>query len=129
MVKNKRQWKLRTRTQSEMAKRERSLHLYWYKVWKNRNTPGPRYWNIPVHVNTGTFVAYQYCVNMWYSGSLGVLLSRSAKNDLVVLFQCSYKSVLFPVGIIITSGKTNQMIESLFIPLTVTEQEILIACF
>ena len=25
---------------------------------------GPRYWNVPVLVNTGTFLVYQYCLKM-----------------------------------------------------------------
>ena len=29
-------------------------------------TSGPRYWNVPVLVNTGTFLVYQYCLKMWY---------------------------------------------------------------
>ena len=27
---------------------------------------GPRYWNVPVLLNTGTFLVYQYCPKMWY---------------------------------------------------------------
>ena len=33
-------------------------------------TSGPRYWNVPVLVNTGTFLVYQYCPEMWYLRSL-----------------------------------------------------------
>ena len=33
-------------------------------------TSGPRYWNVPVLVNTGTFLVYQYCPKMWYLRSL-----------------------------------------------------------
>ena len=33
-------------------------------------TSGPRYWNVPVLVNTGTFLVYQYCLKMWYLRSL-----------------------------------------------------------
>ena len=33
-------------------------------------TSGPRYWNVPVLVNTGTFLVYQYCMKMWYLRSL-----------------------------------------------------------
>ena len=29
-------------------------------------TSGLRYWNVPVLVNTGTFLVYQYCMKMWY---------------------------------------------------------------
>ena len=29
-----------------------------------------RYWNVPVLVNTGTFLVYQYCLKMWYLCSL-----------------------------------------------------------
>ena len=38
-------------------------------IWK-KYTSGPRYWNIPVLVNTGTFFVYQYCLKMWYLRSL-----------------------------------------------------------
>ena len=40
----------------------------WTK-WK-KYTSGPRYWNVPVLVNTGTFYVYQYCPEMWYLRSL-----------------------------------------------------------
>ena len=33
-------------------------------------TSGPRYWNVSVLVNTGTFLVYQYCLKMWYLCSL-----------------------------------------------------------
>ena len=33
-------------------------------------TSGPRYWDVPVLVNTGTFLVYQYCLKMWYLHSL-----------------------------------------------------------
>ena len=33
-------------------------------------TSGPRYWNLPVLVNTGTFLVYQYFLKMWYLRSL-----------------------------------------------------------
>ena len=33
-------------------------------------TSGPRFWNVPVLVNTGTFLVYQYCLKMWYLRSL-----------------------------------------------------------
>ena len=38
-------------------------------IWK-KYTSGPRYWNVPVLVNTGTFYVYQYCPKMWYLRSL-----------------------------------------------------------
>ena len=38
--------------------------------WK-KYTSGPRYWNVPVLVNTGTFLVFQYCLKMWYLRSLG----------------------------------------------------------
>ena len=40
-----------------------------WKIWK-KYTSGPRYWNVPVLVNTGTFLVYQYCLKMWYLCSL-----------------------------------------------------------
>ena len=33
-------------------------------------TSGSRYWNVPVLVNTGTFVVYQYYLKMWYLHSV-----------------------------------------------------------
>ena len=33
---------------------------------RKKYTSGPRYWNVPVLVNTGTFYVYQYCLEMWY---------------------------------------------------------------
>ena len=37
---------------------------------RKKYTSGPRYWNVPVLVNTGTFLVYQYCLKMWYLRSL-----------------------------------------------------------
>ena len=31
---------------------------------RKKYTSGPRYWNVPVLVNTGTFLVYQYCLKM-----------------------------------------------------------------
>ena len=53
-------------------------------------TWGPRYWNVPVLMNTGTFLVYQYCLKMWYLRSLehaGVIQKLSIlerKNGLVL---------------------------------------------
>ena len=53
-------------------------------------TSGPRYWNVPVLVNTGTFLVYQYCPKMWYLRSLEhasviqKLTILEHKNDLVL---------------------------------------------
>ena len=55
-----------------------------------RYTSGPRYWNVPVLVNTGTFLVYQYCLKMWYLRSLeraGVIQKLTIlerKNGLVL---------------------------------------------
>ena len=37
---------------------------------RKKYTPSPRYWNVPVLVNTGTILVYQYCLKMWYLCSL-----------------------------------------------------------
>ena len=37
---------------------------------RKKYSSGPRYWNVPVLVNTGTFLVYQYCPKMWYLSSL-----------------------------------------------------------
>ena len=40
------------------------------KLWRKKYSSGPRYWNVPVLVNTGTFLVYRYCLKMWYLRSL-----------------------------------------------------------
>ena len=45
------------------------IFKYNWNFWK-KYTSGPRYWNVPVLVNTGTFLVYQYCLKMWYLRSL-----------------------------------------------------------
>ena len=42
----------------------------WLNKYRKKYTSGPRYWNVPVLVNTGTFLVYQYCPKMWYLRSL-----------------------------------------------------------
>ena len=39
----------------------RSIQKMWGKY-----TSCPRYWNVLVLMNTGTFLVYQYCLKMWY---------------------------------------------------------------
>ena len=57
--------------------------------WK-KYTSGPRYCNVPVLVNTGAFLVYQYCLKMLYLGSLehaGVIQKLTileSKNGLVL---------------------------------------------
>ena len=34
------------------------------RLFGKKYTSGPRYWNVPVLVNTGTFLVYQYCLKM-----------------------------------------------------------------
>ena len=36
------------------------------KTMGKKYTSGPRYWNVPVLGNSGTFLVYQYCLKMWY---------------------------------------------------------------
>ena len=40
-----------------------ALHVFidWLQTKGKKYTSGPRYWSIPVLVNTGTFLVYQYC--------------------------------------------------------------------
>ena len=53
-------------------------------------TSGPRYWNVRVLVNTGTFLVYQYCLKMWYLcsqecvGVIQKLTILECKNGLVL---------------------------------------------
>ena len=71
-------------------------------------TSGPRYWNVPVLVNTGTFLVYQYCPKMWYLRSLehaSVIQKRTIlehKNGLVLsntrVPVSGTWSLLFPPG-------------------------------
>ena len=68
---------------------KKSFHFISFH-WK-KYTSGPRYWNVPVLVNTGTFLVYQYCLKMWYlrslehSGVIQKLTILERKNDLVLL--------------------------------------------
>ena len=69
-------------------------HVRTYNTLETRlgkkYTSGPRYWNIPVLVNTGTFLVYQYCLKMWYlcslecAGAIQKLTILERKNDLVL---------------------------------------------
>ena len=69
-------------------------------------TSGPRYWNVPVLVNTGTFLVYQYCLKMWYlrplerAGVIQKLTILERKNGLVLANTCvpvsGTWSILFP---------------------------------
>ena len=58
-------------------------------IWK-KFTSDPRYWNIPVLENNGTFLVYQHCLKMWYLRSLelaGVIQKLTIlerKNGLVL---------------------------------------------
>ena len=57
---------------------------------RKKYTSGPRYLNVPVLLNTGTFLVYQYCVKMRYLRSLeraGVIQKLTIlehKNGLVL---------------------------------------------
>ena len=45
-------------------------HICNLVPWRKKYTSGPRYWNVPVLMNTGTFRLYQYCPKIWYLRSL-----------------------------------------------------------
>ena len=68
-----------------LFKRENNQWTMWKKY-----TSGPRYWNVPVLVDTETFLVYQYCLKMWYLRSLeraGVIQKLTileSKNGLVL---------------------------------------------
>ena len=78
------------------------LGSLWY-------TSGPRYWNVPVSVSTGTFLVYQYCPKMWYlrslerAGAIQKLTTLERINGLVLSNTCvpvsgTYNvSILFPI--------------------------------
>ena len=59
------------------------------KIWK-KYTLGPRYWNVPVLVNTGKFLVYQYCLKMWslrsleHASVIQMLTILKHKNGLVL---------------------------------------------
>ena len=61
-----------------------------FTLRRKKYTSGPRYWIVPVLVNTGTFLVYQYCLKMWYLRSLehaGVIQKLTIlehKNGLVL---------------------------------------------
>ena len=75
------------------------------RFWK-KYTSDPKYWNVPVLVNTGTFFVYQYCLKMWYLHSLEhasviqKLTILEHKNGLVLSNTCvpvsGTWSILFP---------------------------------
>ena len=60
------------------------------KKEREKYTSGPIYWNVPVLVNNGTFLMYQYCLKMWHLRSLeraGVIQKLTIlehKNGLVL---------------------------------------------
>ena len=73
---------------------------------RKKYTSSPRYWNVPVLVNTGTFLVYQHCLKICYLRSLksaGVIQKFAIlerKNGLVlsntrVLVSGTW-SILFP---------------------------------
>ena len=74
-------------------------------IWKEY-TSGPRYWNFPVLVNTGTFLVHQYCLKMWYicslerAGAIQKLTILERKNGLVLantrVPESGTWSILFP---------------------------------
>ena len=77
----------------------------FHKKSRKKYTSSPRYWNVPVLVNTGTFLVFQYCLKMWYLRSLecaGVikLTILEHKNGLVLSNTCvpvsGTWSILFP---------------------------------
>ena len=57
---------------------------------RKKYTTGPRYWNIPVLVNTRPFLVYQYCLKMWYlhsserAGIIQKFAILECKNGLVL---------------------------------------------
>ena len=96
-----------------------------YQQWK-RYTLGPSYRKfIPVLVNTGTFLVYQYCLKMWYFCSLErasviqKLTILECKNGLVLSNTCvpvsGTWSTLFPhqwTSCLRGSGTPNQNLAS-----------------
>ena len=67
-------------------------------------TSGPRYWNVPVLVNTGTFLVYQYCLKMWYlcslehAGVIQKLTILECENGLVLSNRGFSRRSTHPVG-------------------------------
>ena len=43
---------------------------WFHNNFGKKYTSGPRCWNVPVSMNTGTFLLCQYCPKMWYLCSL-----------------------------------------------------------
>ena len=89
--------------------------------WK-KYTSGPRYWNVPVLVNTGTFLVYQYCPKMWYwcslehAGGIQKQTILKRKNGLVLSNTCvpvsGTWSTLFPIFIVGSNSNKNMFIIS-----------------
>ena len=76
------------------------------KILCKKYTSGPRYWNVPVLVNTGTFLVYQYCLKMWYlrplerAGVIQKLTILERKDGLVLSntrVPVSGTCILFPI--------------------------------
>ena len=65
----------------------------WLNVGK-KYTSGPRYWNVPVLVNTWTSLVYHYCLKMWYlrsferAGVIQKLTILEHQNGLVLSNTC-----------------------------------------
>ena len=78
--------------------------------FRKKYTSGPRYWNVPVLVNTGIFLVDQYCLKMWYlrflerAGVIQKLTILERKNGLVLsntrVLVSGTSSILFPSFVI-----------------------------
>ena len=77
--------------------------------WK-KYTSGPRYWNVPVLVNTGTFLVYQYCLKMWYLRSL----ERAGVIQKLTILECKNGLVL-PNTRVPVSGTWSLLFPSFFL--------------
>ena len=89
--------------------RRRLKTVQWSPKRQKKCTSGPRYWNVSVLVNTGTFLVYQYCPKMQYLHSLesaGVIQQLTipeCKNGLILSNTTSiwnFKVHFFPNGIL-----------------------------
>ena len=76
-------------TPTKKKKKKLSAPPPWWVFWK-KYTSGPRYWNVPVLVNSWTFLVYQYYLKIRYlrslecAGTIQKLTILECKNGLVL---------------------------------------------
>ena len=90
--------------------------------WK-KYTSGPRYWNVPALVNTGTFLVYQYCLKMWNLRSL----ERAGCIQKQTILECQNGPVLSNTRVLV-SGTWSILFPMNLIVLMKTDAQFIILC-